>query len=220
MWRRAELRGHYRVRDLSIGGCQLVDGPAHPIGEEVDVLLHLAHRDALMLHGRVARIGRDRVGLRFDAPSPRAEDYIQELVFDALVHNREPQDDVVLVVQPHSAMRTELVRSLRELGMRPVGVSTALDAVQLLVEQGEHVRAAFIDAHASSIPSQEIVEFLAHNHPRVRRVLVGELKTMDPALVAHATGEVDALLEPPVRIEAVRRLLVSLECPPHDADLS
>ncbi len=157
MWRRTELRGYYRLHDLSIGGCQLIGGPARPIGEEVDVLLHLPHREALLMHGHVARAANGHVGLCFDAPSPRAEDYIQELVFDALVHQRAPQDDVILVVQPHTKLRSSIVQSLRELGMRSIGVSTALDAVQLLVEQGAHVRAAFIDAHDSAIPTQEIV---------------------------------------------------------------
>jgi hypothetical protein len=48
--------------------------------------------------------------------------------------------------------------------------------VQLLVEEGIEVETVFIEADSASIPSLELVEFLAHNHPRLRRVLIGSGK--------------------------------------------
>jgi len=203
VFHKGKLCGFYAVQDVSIGGCSLRGGPPRQVGEQVDILLHLPHRAPLALSAQVRRRDSLSMGLKFEHTTPKAEDSIQDFV-----------------VEPRHAERQALVRTLRELGRRAIGVATALDAVQMLVEEGAHVDTVFIEAVSESLPSLELVEFLSHNHPRIRRVLIGEQHEIAASWVAQATGEVHALLETPCDPEAVHRVLHRLQFTPNDAALS
>jgi hypothetical protein len=193
----------------------------HHVGEEVDVLLHLPHRAPLWLKAHVERAHRGKLGLCFDKAPARAEDCIQELVVEAIVrkHEREGRR-LSLVIEPKIEVRSALIDTLRELGQRAIGVTTALDAVQLLVEEGDLVATAFIEAGAMTLPAGELLEFLMHNHPSVRRVLVGTPADVAEAWIAEATGDVDGLLETPIDPAHVQRLLTRLGCTLRDAYVS
>jgi len=235
VFHKGKLCGYYAVHDVSIGGCLLRGGLALPVSEVVDVLLHLPHRAPLALTARVQRsellAGATKshepsasnsfeMGLRFEHTTPKAEDCLQDFVVETFARAKEDDGLIALVVEPRHVERQGLVRTLRELGRRAIGVATALDAVQLLGREGEHVDTVFIEAESSSLPSLELVEFLAHNHPHVRRVLVGEPSEIAASWVAQATGEVHALLETPCDQEAVHRVLHRLQFTPHDGALS
>lgn len=220
VFRKGKLRGYFAVQDVSIGGCSLSGGPTCPVGELVDVLLHLPHRAPLALSARVQRSDRLSMGLRFEHTTPIAEDCIQDVVVEAFTSATTVSGLVAIVVEPRHVERQRLVRTLRELGRRAIGVATALDAVQLLVEEGEHVDTVFVEAESSSLPSLELVEYLAHNHPRIRRVLIGDGKEIAASWVAQATGEVHALLETPCDQETLHRVLHRLQFTPNDGVLS
>jgi hypothetical protein len=247
VFHKGKLCGYYAVHDVSIGGCLLRGGLALPVSELVDVLLHLPHRAPLALSARVLRSelltfaaspsaapaaprsarthepfasNSFEMGLKFEHTTPKAEDCLQDFVVETFARAKADDGLIALVVEPRHVERQGLVRTLRELGRRAIGVATALDAVQLLGREGEHVDTVFIEAESSSLPSLELVEFLAHNHPRVRRVLVGEPSEIAASWVAQATGEVHALLETPCDQEAVHRVLHRLQFTPHDGALS
>jgi len=217
---KGKLCGYFAVHDVSIGGCSLSGGTARPVGELVDVLLHLPHRAPLALSARVQRSDSLSMGLKFEHTTPIAEDCIQDVVVEAFASAKTDSGQVALVVEPCHVERQKLVHTLRELGRRAIGVATALDAVQLLVEEGQHVDTVFVEAGSTSLPSLELVEYLAHNHPRIRRVLVGDGKEIAAAWVAQATGEVHALLETPCDLEAVHRVLHRLQFTPNDGAYS
>ena len=235
---KGKLCGYFAVHDVSIGGCLLHGSLALPVSELVDILLHLPHRAPLALSARVLRSEllvpssaahqqerRERtatfeMGLRFEHTTPKAEDCLQDFVVETFANAKVDDDQIAIVVEPRHAERQALVRTLRELGRRAIGVATALDAVQLLGREGEHVDAVFIEAESSSLPSLELVEFIAHNHPHIARVLVGEPQEIAASWVAQATGEVHALLETPCDQEAVHRVLHRLQFTPHDSALS
>lgn len=240
VFHKGKLCGYFAVHDVSIGGCLLRGGLALPVSEVVDVLLHLPHRAPLALSARVQRselltssgshAGQERqrarentsfeVGLRFEHTTPKAEDCLQDFVVETFARAQVDEGLIAVVVEPRHAERQALVRTLRELGRRAIGVATALDAVQLLGREGEHVDTVFIEAESSSLPSLELVEFVAHNHPHIGRVLVGEPQQIAASWVAQATGEVHALLETPCDQEAVHRVLHRLQFTPHDGVLS
>lgn len=238
VFHKGKLRGYYAVHDVSIGGCLLRGGHALPVSEVVDVLLHLPHRAPLALSARVLRSQRlasahtgavraDKhhdssfeMGLKFEHTTPIAEDCLQDFVVETFARAKADDGRIALVVEPRHSERQALVRTLRELGRRSIGVATALDAVQLLGREGEHVDTVFIEAESSSLPSLELVEFLTHNHPHVRRVLVGEPSEIAASWVAQATGEVHALLETPCDEESVHRVLHRLQFTPHERPLS
>jgi len=246
VFHKGKLCGYFAVHDVSIGGCLLRGGLPLPVSELVDVLLHLPHRAPLALSARVLRsellvssngsapasVGKNgrphetsaansfEMGLRFEHTTPKAEDCLQDFVVETFARAKADDGLIALVVEPRHVERQGLVRTLRELGHRAIGVATALDAVQLLGREGEHVDTVFIEAESSSLPSLELVEFLAHNHPHVRRVLVGEPSEIAASWVAQATGEVHALLETPCDQEAVHRVLHRLQFTPHDVTFS
>jgi hypothetical protein len=220
VFHKGKLCGFYAVQDVSIGGCSLSGGPARQVGEQVDILLHLPHRAALALSAQVRRSDSLSMGLKFEHTTPKAEDSIQDFVVETFACATADDGRVALVVEPRHAERQTLVRTLRELGRRAIGVATALDAVRLLVEEGEHVDTVFVEVESESLPSLELVEFLSHNHPRIRRVLIGEPNQLAASWVAQATGEVHALLETPCDPEAVHSVLHRLQFTPNDAALS
>jgi hypothetical protein len=220
VFHKGKLCGYFAVHDVSIGGCSLSGGTARPVGELVDVLLHLPHRAPLALSARVQRSDSLSMGLKFEHTTPIAEDCIQDVVVEAFASAKTESGQVALVVEPCHVERQKLVHTLRELGRRAIGVATALDAVQLLVEEGQHVDTVFVEAGSTSLPSLELVEYLAHNHPRIRRVLVGDGKEIAAAWVAQATGEVHAMLETPCDLEAVHRVLHRLQFTPNDGAYS
>jgi hypothetical protein len=220
VFHKGKLCGYFVVQDVSIGGCSLSGSQPRSVGEHVDILLHLPHRAPLALSGRVQRSDALSMGLKFEHTTPIAEDCIQDVVVETFTSAKVQSDLVTLVVEPRHAERQALVRMLRELGRRSIGVATALDAVQFLVEEGQHVDTVFVEAESTSLPSLELVEYLAHNHPRIRRVLVGDGKEIAAAWVAQATGEVHALLETPCDQETVHRVLHRLQFTPNDGAYS
>lgn len=229
VFHKGKLCGYFAVHDVSIGGCLLLGGLALPISELVDILLYLPHRAPLSLSARVLRSERVatsspersgnvpsfEMGLKFQHTSPKAEDCLQDIVVETFTRAKVEDECTAVVIEPRHEQQEALVRTLRQLGRRAIGVATALDAVQLLGREGDHIDTVFIEAESSSLPSLELVEFLAQHHPHVKRVLVGAPKEIAASWIAQATGEVDALLETPCDPEAVHRVLHRLRFMPH-----
>jgi hypothetical protein len=229
IWLRGRLHGHYALVDLSISGCTLRDGPECYPGEQVEVVLHLPDRPLFWLSAQVRRSAGE-VGLCFQHPDPRSEDRLQDLVVEVYTRMHADSDSFSLVIDARSHVRRGLVHNLDAVGERAVAVATPLDAVQLLLERGERVLTAFIGpdhsdaatdhrSRAQGLASTELVEFLANNYPRVRRVLVGNAGEVSSAWIAEATGEVHGLLETPCSEETLRRLVHRISSIPHE-DLS
>ncbi len=179
-----------------------------------------ASADTTRAQSATASAGSGHMGLRFEHTPPKAEDCLQDFVVETFASAKADNGRIALVVEPRHAERQMLVRTLRELGRRAIGAATALDAVQLLGQEGEHIDTVFVEVESRSLPSLELVEFLAHNHPRIRRVLVGEADEIAASWVAQATGEVHALLETPCDQEAVHRVLHRLQFTPNDGAVS
>jgi len=216
LWRKNQLHGHYHLHDLCIAGCALSGRPGCKLGERVEVVLHLPDNRPLWLTATVRRSFGEQIALRFERPTARVEDRLQDLVVAS--YAREHTDGrFSLVVEPNPSLRRSLVHALDELGERAVGVATPLDAVQLLLERGSRVEMAFLGAQRTTTPSFELVEFLARNYPRIRRVLTGNGEALAASWVEQATGEVHALLEVPCNDEDLRKLVHRLEALPHDA---
>jgi PilZ domain len=218
LWHRGQFAGNYQVVDLSLGGC-LLEGKALPASEEpFDLVLHASLRPPLVVHAHLRRSGPHLQALRFDKLAPVVEEALQDLIVETYARVRTREAELALVVEPRHPERHTLVRTLRELGRRAVGVATALDAVQLLVEEGEHVHTVFIEAESEVVPSLELIEFLMHNHPSVKRVLIGEPGAIARHWLEEAAGEVHAVLECTSDHGAVSRVLRKLDRTPADTD--
>jgi hypothetical protein len=217
LWRNNQLVGHYRLRDLCIAGCALMGRASCKPGERVELVLHVHEERPLWLSATIRRSYGDHIAVRFEPMSARVEDRLQDIVVETYARMHGHRDRFSLVVEPDLAARRALVRSLDQLGQRAVGVATPLDAVQLLLERGKRVETAFVGPPSSTgAASFELVEFLARHYPHVRRVMMGDAKTLAASWAAEATGEVDALLETPCSDELLRKLVHRLESLPHE----
>jgi hypothetical protein len=230
IWLRGRLHGHYALSDLSIAGCSLHDGPACDPGERVEVVLHLPDRPLFWLGAQIRRCSSEHaaddhgtedpnhgaLGVCFEHTDPRSEDRLQDLVVEVYTRMHADSDSFSLVIDARSHVRRGLVHNLDVVGERAVAVATPLDAVQLLLERGERVSTAFIGPDRADAPTYELVEFLARNYPRVRRVLVGDASEVAGAWVAEATGEVHGLLETPCSEDSLRRLVHRISTLPHE----
>lgn len=217
IWMRDRLLGHYMLRDLSISGCALAGGPGCTPGAHVELVLHLPEHPALWLSAQVRRNEGDQLGLAFQRTAARIEDRLQDVVVEVYTRMHAESDTFALVIEPRSNARHTIVQRLDALGERAVGVATPLDAVQTLLENGERVHSVFIGPQRPEMPSYELVEFVARNYPRIRRVLLGDAHQVAEAWLAEATGEVHALLETPFSEETLRRLVQRISALPHEA---
>lgn len=117
------------------------------------------------------------------------------------------RESYTLVIDPRSSVRDGLMHDLDAVGEHALGAATPLDALQLLLEQGERVQTVFIGPDRPEAPSFELVEFLARHYPHARRVLMGAAHEVADAWLAEARGDVHALLETPCSEETLRRLV-------------
>ncbi len=204
-----ELLGHYPIRDLSTGGCLLSNVDAQrAVGERVEVLLHLPRHTSVGVSALVTRHMDDVMALSFEHATPRAEDCIQDLVLQAFIALRAHGEDfVALVIEPDASVRAQLLEQLNALGQPAIGVATALDAVQILMEQAERVDCALIQSRSLHVPSNEIVEFLSQHHPHTRRVLIGDAREVTEAWQRSAPDLVHSMLELPASDRMLEQVL-------------
>jgi hypothetical protein len=210
------------VHNLSIGGCLLAGGGReHEVGDHVEVLLHLPHHNSVGVSAVVRRVDGRSMGLSFEHATPRAEDCIQDLVVEAFAKLHAHQEGhVSLVIEPQEAVRQRLLQQLEGLQQTALGVATALDAVQVLMERGERVDCAFIEVASLQLPSFELVEYLSQHHPHVRRVLIGDATELGHHWLSQASGEVHGLMELPSSDDALQRVLRRVRSVPREGTLS
>ena len=218
VWHRGKLCGCYTVSDLSIGGCSLNGRIPALKDATVDVILHLPHERTTLLRARVCRVDESGMGLSFEQPAARIEDCLQDVVVEAVTRGQSPHH--VLVVEPCEERRAALVQSAIDLGHRATGVASALDAVQTLVAEACPIDTVLIEAGSQFVASLELAEFLATQHPRVRRILIGSPEEVAAAWTAEATGDVHAAVELPCDGETLHRVLHRLEFTPDDGKLT
>lgn len=212
LWRDNQLLGHYRLHDLSIAGCALVGRSNAKAGDRVELVLHLNDDRPLWLSATIRRCQGHYIALRFERPNARVEDRLQDVVVETYARTHLDHGRFSLVIEPNASLRRMLVRNLDAVGHHAVGVATPLDAVQLLLERGDHVHAAFLGPPPQSTgPTFELIEYLARYHPTIRRVLVGDGEAVARAETAELAGDIDARLELPCSEDALRLLVHRLE---------
>lgn len=207
--RNKEHIGTYRVLNLSAGGV-LLDGPL-PVArtDKLEVLLQLPSGRPLRLEATVAReSGGPRApafALQLVRVSPGAEDLIHSAVVTAL---QEARAAAALVVSPSLELCVALRHDLRGEGQPSFAVGSPFDAVQFF-NQPTGVHAVLVDAAISVSVREDLLAFLADEHPRVLRVVVAAAEA-SPAVPASSLGDhslVQELLARPWGREAIVRAL-------------
>jgi len=171
---RGRLEGLYRVEDVSLDGCGLINGPcACELGSKVNITMHVDGGQDIHLPARVMRkeyVGASpHLGLRFMRRSPAFEDLLQDLAMRALEH--DPPGDI-LVVHAHPERENVLLETMRSLGHRIVPARTARDAVTVLESTARRIHMAFVSPVVGSSQSRDIVKLITRRFPHVHCVMM------------------------------------------------
>lgn len=177
-WSRAALM------DLSLWGARLVGDDLPVAGTRAQLQLSLA--------GRATRIETTTVwrgagaGLEFDPLSAVQRRTVAEALLLAGYQDDEVARRAVLLLVNGSSRAPELAAAIRARGFDLAVTTTPLDAIQRLTQSGAPVRAAIVSGALPNASGEDLLRFLATEHPHVRRVLLlesaGPLSSVDARL--------------------------------------
>jgi PilZ domain-containing protein len=204
------LEGLYRVEDVSIDGCGLVDGPCEcEIGSRVNLTMHVDEGEDIHLPARVMRkeyVGTSsHLGLRFMKRSAAFEDLIQDLAIRSLEH--DPPGDI-LVVHAHPERENVLFDTMRSLGHRIVPARTARDAVSVLEGAAQRIRMAFVSPVVGSSQSRDILKLITRRFPHVHCVMMSRGGAQR---LVRAIREASPMREGPWSLARLRKVVSSQE---------
>jgi hypothetical protein len=202
--------GTFRVLNISAGGV-LVAGQL-PVArtDRLELLLQLPSGRPLRVEAVVAREatgGEPAFALQLVRVSPGAEDLIHSAVVTAL---QEARAAAVLMVSHSLELCVALRRELRSVGQLSFAVGSPLEAVHFFT-QPNAVGAVLVDAAMGASARDDVLAYLADEHPRLLRVVVSAEEAL-PGLAA-AAGNVpgdslaqEVLLKPWTREATIRAL--------------
>jgi CheY-like chemotaxis protein len=203
LWVLGQCKGAYLVENLSQGGAFLSGGPAVRPGMVVKVVFQLP-RGRIDVTGTVLRSEpqpRDcSLAVSFNWVSVPARKAIDAAVAEALASGARDSafrpEPTVLVVDDSVLIRESLTRDIRSAGREPVAFSTSLDALDFLHRPQSLIQVALIDLIGSS-GGDDLLAFLADEHPSIRRVVMCDRDAVSDAVLARFAREVGAVLAKP-----------------------
>lgn len=171
--RGTEEIGVFRVLNLSAGGALLEGYSPGPIGHELTARFHFSPFEVVV--GAIvvrtdANPRRSMFALNFDLMAPEARECVQSLV---LAMREQAHAATALIVVENGRVGQKLRGDLGEHGHDGFVVTSAFEAVQLLGEE-HRFGVAFVDQLIGRDDGQELLAYLADEHPEVGRILVAE----------------------------------------------
>ena len=171
------IRG--RVVDLAVGGvCVRTDLAFALVGligtlVRVDLRLDACASTRFALLGRVLRVSppTGHIALRFDAVPEGFEDFVQDELLAAVVHDSLPR---MILVDTRCKRRNTIANAFRNAGCDVTEASTPLEAIAYL---GESRFELGLIAIADTVPetvAEELREFLLVEHPGAHMVAIGK----------------------------------------------
>lgn len=197
----------YAIENLSLGGALFVGGPAPALGEHVQAVIRARGRRVL-LRGRVVRAqSHTHIGsfaVSFTHLGAAAEDAIEDLSLATL---ERTTGAAVLLVGRGVYATNALARCLREQGWSVIRVATPIDAIRRLQDGHLDVRWVAVFDRLTQTSSSDFLQYVADEHPTVRRMLIACAEAGDQAREAVAQGLADQALSEPVQMASVRRII-------------
>ena len=140
------FEGIYDVKDVSIEGCCLIDGPGGcDIGSRVTVTMHIQEGLDRELDARVVRKSlwgsNGQLGLRFVQPSAAFEDQVQDWTMRTI---EDGAFGDVLVVHSNPEQEGTLLDAIAALGHRVLIAHTARETLTVLEEAGRRIHLALV----------------------------------------------------------------------------
>lgn len=197
---------HGKIVNLSCGGIlvrEVDEAPPLASGLPVLVELELDRLGWATQAGTVVRSSDGETAIAFQRLAPELGDVIASEVTAATDAKTNPR---VVVVDPQPARRRRITDALREAGARSLEASTPLEAVDLIERSRVRVQAvAIAERTRSQTDSDELVGYLAENHPDVRLAVIGERPANPRVGVAQLPSDEHADFRGPVR-ELLKRV--------------
>lgn len=206
------VSGHCLVEDLSAGGARISGVPSMVVGEQVRLLLQLPGRGPFSLNGRIVRdfsaVGGQRghaYGVSFArAPASAVETAEQTVSILHRVHGAD--DPVVLVVDDSTRACFTLVQDLHRVGRKAIAVTTPLDAIEWLLDGASHIDIALVDVVLGNADGCDLLNFLADEYPKVRRVVMSDRLRAGQLDRSHEIAPPHAVLHKPYNVEQLAQI--------------
>jgi hypothetical protein len=206
---------HCLVEDLSSSGALITGNMQLRHHQKVRLLLQLPGRAPFSLAGHIVRTasshaahGAHIFGLAFEqdargqnGAAAAVTHSVQHTVLE-LVHNAPMQQSLSLVVADSPKVCASLVHDLMQLGRKAVATTTALDAIEWLLDGSSHFDTAFIDARCAQSESVDFLGFLSDEYPEVRRVILNAGGMTQKSQLA----EPHAVLTTPLQLEQLAQI--------------
>jgi hypothetical protein len=200
--------GTFRVLNISAGGVLVAGQLPEGRSEKLEVLLQLPSGRPLRVEATVAReaTGAEApaFALQLVRVSPGAEDLIHSAVVTAL---QEARAAAVLMVSHSLELCVALRRELRSVGQLSFAVGSPLEAVHFFT-QPSSVGAVLVDAAMGASARDDVLAYLADEHPRVLRVVVSAEESLPVSgnLPGDSSLAQEVLLKPWTREATIRAL--------------
>jgi len=209
LFQRDATLGRFVVQNLSASGALLTGRRDVSTDERVRVLLALPGRDPLVLAGRVARRASApnqlyALAVQFKHSTPGTEDEIQEALVAEIQRRAVADRPAVLLVQESSDLCQRLRADLEWLGRRVLVATTPLDAVTLIENPDARVEQAFVDVSVGDLDGLELMQYIADEHPSVRRILVQGAVRPSVVELMQAARFVHGVIADPWDVETLR----------------
>jgi CheY-like chemotaxis protein len=209
LWHEDRIAGRYALRDLSIGGCLLRNGPACKIGDEYGLVLDLDERAGIRVTAKVVRqreteLGGRDVALAF-AAHPVVEDQLQDLVMQILENERFVIAGRVLVVDSDPMRRRDTSDHLRQLGHDVLEATTPLEAVWELENGPMDIHTVFVARALGESDGRDLLRFIGSRYTGVWRVMLADKH--EPHGPHGATEAAEAVLLGPSQPSRLRKVM-------------
>jgi CheY-like chemotaxis protein len=202
--------GTYVLENLSASGALLIGDTQLSVDDRVRLLLQpygCARRFALEASViRHAWRGPQSVfAAQFVHVPPASQDALQSAVVHHLANR--PADGAVLIVDAGKADASLLQRDVQDLGFEAAVAHSELDAIIWLQPPDRLVTAVIADVALPSIDGLALLDFIAIEYPKVRRILACSPDFARMHRDALASGRPHTLLEKPCSRDSLLRAL-------------
>lgn len=163
------------VRNISLGGALIEPaGGSLPRGD-FRVAIIFSHTYQVLLRAQVIAVrpgdGEKRlVAVAFIELDPKERAVLGLTLRAGVKLSMRTWGPAVLVVDASEGIRSSLREVLNSLGARATGVATPLEAIARITHAAPPVDAAFLGVPAGSASGQDLLQFLAAQHPAVRTI--------------------------------------------------
>jgi CheY-like chemotaxis protein len=209
LWKRGNYIGNYEVKNLSIGGCLLVDTPEWELNQAFILELLIPTVEVASTAATIVRYvrnanGKRLTGMNFGDVSATFEDSLHDLLVTTLEKDEENDLATIMVLHPHTETRQAIVSAISSIGHKVVDMASPIEAIQALKEGKVQVHTLIVSRFIGTCDGQEMMRFMATHFPYIRRVIIG---ASDALPLERATNFAHAIIREPWNAKNLKKVL-------------